>query len=179
MTRWGDRNGALLGCYGVFRAWERKFLDEGMEAGAAKIAALEKFDESVNAGQQSVLPEYMSQVQTMGGLYKYMTMFHTAQIAMTRNLYIHAKAWAEGRGNRREHERAIVGVVTSAWAFRLMGMGMLPLAQIILGILQSDPDKLKTGATKTLQEGVMSIVEAPAAGDMPMGDAIVGLADDG
>ncbi len=177
ITRWGDRNGALLGCYGVFRAWERKFLDEGMEAGAAKIAALEKFDESVNAGQQSVLPEYMSQVQTMGGLYKYMTMFHTAQIAMTRNLYIHAKAWAEHRGNRREHERAIVGVVTSAWAFRLMGMGMLPLAQIILGILHGDPDKFKTGATKTLQEGVLSLVEAPASGVMPWGDAIVGLAD--
>ncbi len=69
MTRWGDRNGALLGCYGVFRAWERKLAAEGMDPAAAKIAALEKFVESVNAGQQSTLPEYVSKVQTMGGLY--------------------------------------------------------------------------------------------------------------
>ncbi len=112
--------------------------------------------------------------------YKYMSMFHTAQIAMTRNIYTHAKAWLEGRGNRREHERAIAGVVTSAWAFRLMGMGMLPLAQIILGLLQGDSDKLKTGATKTIQEGLLSIVEAPCSGVLPMfplGDAIVGTAE--
>jgi hypothetical protein len=177
MTRWGDRNGALLGCYGVFRAWERKLAAEGMDPAAAKIAALEKFVESVNAGQQSTLPEYVSKVQTMGGLYKYMSMFHTAQIAMTRNIYTHAKAWLEGRGNRREHARAIAGVVTSAWAFRLMGMGMLPLAQIILGLLQGDPDKLKTGATKTIQEGLLSIVEAPCSGILPLGDALVGLAE--
>jgi hypothetical protein len=148
-----------------------------MDPAAAKIAALEKCVESVNAGQQSTLPEYVSKVQTMGGLYKYMSMFHTAQIAMTRNIYTHAKAWLEGRGNRREHARAIAGVVTSAWAFRLMGMGMLPLAQIILGLLQGDPDKLKTGATKTIQEGLLSIVEAPCSGILPLGDALVGLAE--
>ncbi len=173
MTRWGDRNGALLGCYGVFRAWERKFQDQGMDPTAAKMAALEKFVYSVNAGQQSVMPEYVSKAQAMGGLYKYMAMFHTAQIAMARNLYIHAKAWHEHRGDRWHHARAIMGVIVSAWAFRLMGKGMQPLFQILRGLFGDDPDSLKSGATATMQEGIMSVIEAPCSGVMPVGDVLV------
>lgn len=180
MNRWGDRTGALLGCYGVFRAWERKFIAQGMAPADAKMAALEKFVHSVNAGQQSVLPEYISKVQAMGGLYKCISMFHTAQIAMTRNLYIHAKAWREGRGSRWHHARAVMGVIASAWAFRLMGEGLQSLFQILRGLFEGDQDKLREGATKTMQEGILSVIEAPCSGVIPMGplgDAVLAVAE--
>lgn len=182
MTRFGDRGGALMGCYGVYMAWKRKFEGEGMGEREAHEAALERFIDAVNAGQQSSLPEYMSFAQqTAGRGFRFLYMFKTAQAAMTKNFFLHADALAKHRGPPKQHIRGMLGIYLADVLFKMMGMAMMPLLFMVgLGGGDGDDEKRKRkdkAEWRAEKAALQSLVDAPFSGLFIAGDIASAVTD--
>lgn len=181
MTRFGDRGGALMGCYGVYMAWKRKFEGEGMGEREAHEAALERFIDAVNAGQQSSRPEYMSFAQTAGRGFRFFYMFKTAQAAMTKNFFLHADALVKHRGPPKQHIRGMLGIYLADVLFKMMGMAMMPLLVMAgLGGGGDDDEKRKRQDKeewRAEKAALQSLVDAPFGGLLFAGDLASAVTD--
>jgi predicted nucleotidyltransferase len=172
MTSWGDKLGAVLGCYGIYRAWERKLLKDGKSAEEVKRVALDKFVEAMNGSQQSAVPEYVSHYQTLGNAYRFLSMFMSAQIAMTRNYILKAKARKEGRISKLEFAKTVYGITTAQFLFRqaskLFRPGLMTLAGVAAWMLghgpDPDDDDDEHPAWETLKDGAHALLATPFSG---------------
>lgn len=172
MTSWGDKLGAVLGCYGIYRAWERKLIKDGKSAEEAKRVALDKFVEAMNGSQQSAVPEYVSHYQTLGNAYRFLSMFMSAQIAMTRNYILKAKACKEGRISKLEFAKTVYGITMAQFLFRqaskLFRPGLMTLAGVAAWMLghgpDPDDDDDEHPAWETLKDGAHALLATPFSG---------------
>lgn len=172
-----------MGCWGVYKAWERRFLAQGMSAAEAEEAALERFVDAVNSGQQSSLPEYMSFAQTTGRGLRFLYMFKTANAAMTKNFFLHAYALLKHRGPPKQHLRGMLGIYLSDVLFKLAGQAFLPILAI-LGLTAAGGDddekrrkRKQEGGWKIGKAAMQSLVDAPFGGLFISGDVASAVTD--
>ncbi len=179
MTSLGDKTGAVLGCYGIYRAWERKLLGDGKSPEEAKRVALAKFVEAMNGSQQSAVPEYMSHYQSLGNAYRFLSMFMSAQIAMTRNYILKARACKQGRISRLDFAKTVYGITTAQFLFnqaaKLFRPGLLTLAGVAGWMLGHSPDPDDDDdehpAWETLKDGAHALLATPFSGLFILGPA--------
>lgn len=119
-TRFGDAYGCVAGTYPIWKHQVRKYEAGGMSQQEAMRRAFQDVSRSYNETQQSTLAAYLGHVQT-SHLMVWGMMFKSSPIQLSRITWTHLRALKMGRGSRRSHVRALVGLFAAQALYALAG----------------------------------------------------------
>ncbi len=119
-TRFGDAYGCVAGTYPIWKHQVRKYEAGRMSQQEAMRRAFQDVSRSYNETQQSTLAAYLGHVQT-SHLMVWGMMFKSSPIQLSRITWTHLRALKMGRGNRRSHVRALVGLFAAQALYALAG----------------------------------------------------------
>lgn len=119
-TRFGDAYGCVAGTYPIWKHQVRKYEAGGMSQQEAMRRAFQDVSRSYNETQQSTLAAYLGHVQT-SHLMVWGMMFKSSPIQLSRLAWTHLRALKMGRGSRRSHVRALVGLFAAQALYALAG----------------------------------------------------------